>query len=88
MRSETFETERSCPLAAGRGPIYGLFGGVQRLDRRALYCCGPVWPLCGNAATEEDLVDRQFTVADLDWLWLTDITEHPTPSGSCAAQPS
>jgi putative transposase len=40
-----------------------------------------------NAATEEDLVHRQFTVAELDRLWLTDITEHPTAEGKvyCAA---
>jgi putative transposase len=40
-----------------------------------------------NAATEEDLVHRQFTVAELGRLWLTDITEHPTAEGKvyCAA---
>lgn len=40
-----------------------------------------------NAATEEDLVHRQFTVTGLDRLWLTDITEHPTAEGKlyCAA---
>lgn len=40
-----------------------------------------------NAATEEDLVRRQFTVAELDRLWLTGITEHPTAEGKlyCAA---
>jgi putative transposase len=32
-------------------------------------------------------VHRQFTVAELDRLWLTDITEHPTAEGKvyCAA---
>ena len=39
-----------------------------------------------NAATEEDLVHRQFTVTELNQLWLTDITEHPTPRGRCTAQ--
>ena len=34
-----------------------------------------------NAATEEDLVHRQFAVAALDRLWLTDVTEHPTAEG-------
>ena len=34
-----------------------------------------------NAATEEDLVRRQFHVDALDQLWLTDITEHPTAEG-------
>ena len=31
-----------------------------------------------NAATEEDLVQRNFTVDRPNVLWLTDITEHPT----------
>jgi putative transposase len=40
-----------------------------------------------NAATEEDLVRRQFHVGAADRLWLTDITEHPTGEGKlyCAA---
>jgi putative transposase len=40
-----------------------------------------------NAATEDDLVKRQFTVDAPDVLWLTDITEHPTAEGKlyCAA---
>ena len=40
-----------------------------------------------NAATEEDLVHRQFAVDRPDRLWLTDITEHPTAEGKlyCAA---
>jgi putative transposase len=40
-----------------------------------------------NAATEEDLVRRQFAVDAPDVLWLTDITEHPTTGGKlyCAA---
>jgi putative transposase len=32
-------------------------------------------------ATAEDLVNRQFTVAGPDRLWLTDISEHPTREG-------
>jgi transposase InsO family protein len=32
-----------------------------------------------NVATEEDLVQRNFTADRPDALWLTDITEHPTP---------
>jgi len=31
-----------------------------------------------NEATEEDLVQRNFTVDRPNVLWLTDITEHPT----------
>jgi putative transposase len=40
-----------------------------------------------NAATEEDLVRRQFTAPAPDRLWLTDITEHPAGDGKlyCAA---
>ena len=29
----------------------------------------------------DDRVRRAFTAPDLDWLWLTDITEHPTGEG-------
>jgi hypothetical protein len=34
-----------------------------------------------NAATEEDLVQRNFTAEAPNTLWLTDITEHPTREG-------
>jgi transposase InsO family protein len=34
-----------------------------------------------NAATEEDLVQRNFYAEAPDTLWLTDITEHPTREG-------
>jgi len=34
-----------------------------------------------NQATEEDLVQRNFTVDAPNMLWLTDITEHPTREG-------
>jgi transposase InsO family protein len=34
-----------------------------------------------NQATEEDLVQRNFTVDRPNVLWLTDITEHPTREG-------
>jgi len=34
-----------------------------------------------NAPTCEDLVQRQFTAAAPNQLWLTDITEHPTREG-------
>jgi HTH-like domain/Integrase core domain len=34
-----------------------------------------------NEATEEDLVQRHFTVDRPNVLWLTDITEHPTREG-------
>jgi putative transposase len=29
----------------------------------------------------DDLVERKFTAPDLNQLWLTDITEHPTHEG-------
>jgi transposase InsO family protein len=32
-------------------------------------------------AVHDDLVRRNFTAADLDQVWLTDITEHPTMEG-------
>jgi putative transposase len=55
----------------------GLQGIHRRRGRKNL----------ASAATEEDLVHRQFTVAEPDRLWLTDITEHPTAEGKvyCAA---
>jgi len=34
-----------------------------------------------NAATEEDLVERNFRASAPNELWLTDITEHPTREG-------
>lgn len=34
-----------------------------------------------NAATQEDLVQRQFHASHVNALWLTDITEHPTREG-------
>jgi putative transposase len=55
----------------------GLQGIYRRRGRRNLV----------NAATEEDLVRRQFTAQAPDRLWLTDITEHPAADGKvyCAA---
>ena len=55
----------------------GLQGTCRRKGRKNLV----------NAATEEDLVHRQFNVGALDRLWLTDITGHPTAEGKlyCAA---
>ena len=55
----------------------GLQGVYRRKHRHRQY----------QAATEEDLVNRQFTVDRPDRLWLTDITEHPATEGKlyCAA---
>ena len=37
-------------------------------------------------ATAADLVDRDFARAEPDWLWVTDITGHPTREGEvCCA---
>jgi putative transposase len=56
---------------------HGIQGIYRRKGRKNLV----------NAATEEDLVKRQFAVDGPDVLWLTDITEHPTAEGKlyCAA---
>ncbi|WP_182907518.1 IS3 family transposase, partial [Microbispora sp. H13382] len=55
----------------------GLQGVYRRKGRRNLV----------NQATEEDLVQRRFTVEAPDVLWLTDIIEHPSREGRlfCAA---
>ena len=55
----------------------GLQGLYRRRSRRG----------AAQIATSADLVDRQFTAAGPDRLWLTDITEHPTSEGKlyCAA---
>ena len=56
---------------------HGIQGIYRRKGRKNLV----------NAATEEDLVQRQFAASAPDELWLTDITEHPTSEGKlyCAA---
>lgn len=46
--------------------------GLQGLHKRRTRRGG------GCAATEDDLIHRQFHVDVPDRLWLTDITEHPT----------
>lgn len=55
----------------------GIKGIYRRKGRRNLV----------NAAIEEDLVRRAFTVEAPDRLWVSDITEHPTDEGKlyCAA---
>jgi putative transposase len=47
----------------------GLHGLPKRRSRR-------YWP--ANAATQDDLVNRVFSAATPNRLWLTDVTEHPT----------
>jgi putative transposase len=55
--------------------------GLQGLYRRRH------WSGRVNAATADDLVQRQFRVEEPNVLWCTDITEHPTGEGKlyCAA---
>jgi len=50
--------------------IWSIFSKKRGLDRKA----GP--------PVHDDLVDRQFTAAAPNLLWLTDITEHRTAEGS------
>jgi putative transposase len=58
--------------------------GIQGLYRRRRRGCTVRDP---DAAPAGDLVNRQFTVAAANRLWITDITEHPTAEGKvyCAA---
>ena len=58
--------------------------GIQGLYRRRRRGCTVRDP---DAAPSSDLVDRNFTVAEPNRLWVTDITEHPTREGVvyCAA---
>jgi putative transposase len=49
--------------------IWSIFAKKRGLNRKA----GP--------PVHEDLVDRQFTAAGPNTVWLTDITEHPTAEG-------
>jgi putative transposase len=58
--------------------------GIQvfyRRRRRGCTVCDP------DAQPSSDLVNRNFTVAQPNRLWVTDITEHPTGEGilHCAA---
>ena len=58
--------------------------GIQGLHRRRRRGCTVRDPA---AAPSSDLVNRNFTVDQPNRLWITDITEHPTPEGKiyCAA---
>jgi putative transposase len=55
--------------------------GLQGVYRRKHRTGAP------QPATEDDLVNRQFTTTEPNRLWLADITEHPTAEGKiyCAA---
>lgn len=79
----TAELRPGLGLAVNRKRVERLMReqGIQGIYRRK----GRKNPV--NAATEEDLVKRQFAVDAPDVLWLTDITEHPTAEGKlyCAA---
>lgn len=52
--------------------------GIQGLYRRRRHGCTVRDP---HAQPSSDLVNRQFTVAEPNRLWITDITEHPTGEG-------
>ena len=56
---------RLCSLAQ----IWSVFSKKRGLNRKP----GP--------AVHDDLVNRDFTARVANWLWLTDITEHPTCEG-------
>ena len=58
--------------------------GIQGLYRRRRRGCTLRDP---DAEPTSDLVNRDFTVAEPNRLWITDITEHPTLEGKiyCAA---
>jgi transposase InsO family protein len=73
----TAELRLGLGLAVNRKRVERLMRehGIQGIYRRK----GRKNPV--NAATEEDLVKRQFAVGGPDVLWLTDITEHPTGEG-------
>ena len=62
-------------ISVGREAVTMLMhrAGIQGLSGRPRYRNVP------NVATASDLVDRKFGQAEPDRLWVTDITEHPTP---------
>ncbi|MGH3929723.1 MAG: hypothetical protein ACRDTF_07075 [Pseudonocardiaceae bacterium] len=58
-------------------PVLRSQAAIQGLSRRR-YRRNPTGP-----ATEDDLVQRNFTVVATDQVWLTAITEHPTKAIGC-----
>jgi putative transposase len=70
-------------LTLGRGLIVG-HGTVELLMARAGLkgaTGAPKWRRARPDTLATDLVDRRFTRAGVDQLWVTDITEHPTREG-------
>lgn len=70
-------------LRLGRGILVG-HGAVEMLMRRALLVGVMGWPRWKHAKPDEiakDLVKRDFTAAEPNRKWLTDITEHRTREG-------
>jgi putative transposase len=68
-------------LRLGRGIVVG-HGAVELLMRRAGLSGAtgrPKWRRSKPDQIATDLVDRQFSRAGPNQLWVTDITEHPTP---------
>ena len=67
-RGLTAGENRAAPLCYQQR-IWSVFAKKRGLNRKA----GP--------PVHDDLVDRQFTAATPNAVWLTDITEHPTAEG-------
>ena len=70
-------------LTMGRGLVVG-HGTVELLMARAGIkgvTGAPKWRRARPDLLATDLVDRRFTRAGVNQLWVTDITEHPTREG-------
>jgi putative transposase len=76
-------------LTLGRGVAVSL-GTIAKLMRVHGVAGVPTrrkWRRKNTSATAEDLLNRSFDRGDLDQVWVTDITQHPTREGVlyCAA---
>lgn len=67
-------------IRVGRKRVERLMrqAGIEGVYRRRRRGCTRRDP---EAIPSDDLVNRQFTVAEPDRLWVADITEHPTREG-------
>lgn len=75
-------------LIADDCPAHGIAAGPNRIAR--LCAPQPIWSMFAKKRAltrragppvHDDLVQRRFTAAAPNQLWLTDITEHPTAEG-------
>jgi transposase InsO family protein len=66
-------------LTLGRRIAVGLHAVELLMQRAALQgvCGRSRYHRIPNGPTAEDMVDRQFQRTEPNWLWVTDITEHP-----------